>query len=168
MDDLIRIVVQWLHVLSGVLWVGGGFYTVLVQLPALAAMPMTARGPALAEVGPRQVRYILRVAELTLATGVANVLLSGRARQLEEPFGSRWALVMVVGIVLALVLYGLARGMTKPLVERLLSIAPQAAAGDQAAAAQVPVLRERIRRLGLIQVGIGSAILFAMVMARFS
>lgn len=168
MDDLIRIVVQWLHVLSGVLWVGGGFYTVLVQLPALAAMPMIAHGPALMELGPRQVRYILRVAELTLATGVANLLLSGRARQLEEPFGSRWALVMVVGIVLTFVLYGLTRGMTKPLVERFLSVAPQAAAGDEAAAAQVPVLRERIRRLGLIQVAIGTVILLVMVMARFS
>lgn len=168
MDDLLRIVVQWLHVVSGVLWIGGGFYTVFVQLPALAEMPMAARGPALMAIGPRQVRYILRVAELTIATGVGNLLLSGRARQLEEPFGSRWALVMVVGIVLALVLYGLARGMTKPLVERLLSVAPKAAAGDQAAAAQVPVLRERIRRLGIIQISIGAVILFAMVMARFS
>ena len=168
MDDLIRIVVQWLHVLSGVLWIGGGFYTVLVQLPALAEMPMSARGPALMAFGPRQVRYILRVAELTLATGFGNLLLSGRARQLEQPFGSRWAMVMVVGIVLAFILYGLARGMTKPLVGRLLAVAPQAAAGDQAAAAQVPILRERIRRLGLIQISIGAVILFVMVMARFS
>ncbi|HEX4745038.1 MAG TPA: hypothetical protein VFW12_10270 [Candidatus Limnocylindria bacterium] len=168
MDDLLRIVVQWLHVLSGVLWIGGGYYTIFVQLPALAAMPMPARGPALMELGPRQVRYILRVAELTLLTGVGNLLLSGRARQLEEPFGSRWAMVMLVGIVLAIVLYGLVRGMTKPLVERLLRVAPQAAAGDQAAAQQVPVLRERIRRLGLIQISIGAVILFAMVMARFS
>ena len=168
MDDLLRIVVQWLHVLSGVLWIGGGFYTVLVQLPALAEMPPAARGPALMSLGPRQVRYILRMAELTIATGVGNLLLSGRARQLEEPFGSRWAMVMVVGIVLTLVLYGLARGMTKPLVRRLLAVAPQAAAGDQAAAAQVPVLRERIRRLGIIQLAIGTAILLAMVTARFS
>jgi hypothetical protein len=167
-DDLLRILVQWLHVLSGVLWVGGGFYTVLVQLPALAAMPLLARGPALVSFGPRQVRYILRVGELTIATGIANLLLSGRARQLEEPFGSRWAMVMVVGIVLALVLYGLGRGMTKPLAERLLSIAPQAASGDPTAAAQVPILRERIRRLGLIQIAIGAVILLAMVTARFS
>lgn len=163
-----RIVVQWLHVLSGVLWIGGGFYAVLVQLPALAELPMSARGPALMAFGPRQVRYILRVAELTFATGVGNLLLSGRARQLEQPFGSRWAMVMVVGIVLAFILYGLARGMTKPLVGRLLAAAPQAAAGDQAAAVQVPILRERIRRLGLIQISIGAVILFAMVMARFS
>src|SRR5687768_4887382 len=131
-------------------------------------MPMAARGPALMALGPRQVRYLLRVAELTIVTGVGNLLLSGRARQLEEPFGSRWALVMLIGIVLAFVLYGLVRGMTKPLVERLLRTAPLAAGGDQAAAAQVPVLRERIRRLGLVQITIGAVIVFVMVMARFS
>jgi hypothetical protein len=40
MEDLGRIVVQWAHVLTGVLWVGGGSYSTLMQRPALAAMPM--------------------------------------------------------------------------------------------------------------------------------
>ena len=168
MDDALRIAVQWLHVLAGVVWIGAGYYVTFVQLPALASMPLAARGPALLALGPRQVRWILRSAEITIASGVANLLLSGRARQLEDVFGSRWALVMAAGIVLALVLYGLARGVTKPLVERLLAVAPQAAGGDAAAAAQVPVLRGRIQRLGLIQLAIGTAILLAMVTARYS
>jgi len=37
-----------------------------------------------------------------------------------------------------------------------------------AAAAQVPVLRGRIQRLGLFQLAIGTAILLAMVTARYS
>ena len=168
MDDLLRIVVQWLHVVSGVLWIGAGYYSLFVQLPALAAMPMAARGPALAALAPRQVWYILRVAELTLATGVANLLLGGRVRQLSEPFGSRWAVVMLLGVVLAAVLYALVRGVMKPLIERLLAVAPQAAAGDQAAAAQVPLLRDRIQRLAYVQIVIGAVILLAMVSARFS
>lgn len=168
MDDLLRIGVQWLHVLAGVIWIGAGFYVTFVQLPALASMPLAARGPALVALGPRQVFYILRAGEVTIVSGVANLLLSGRARQLEDVLGSRWALVMAAGIVLALVLYGLARGLTKPLVERLLTVAPQAAGGDAAAAAQVPALRARIQRLGIIQITIGTAILLTMVTARFS
>lgn len=166
-DDLLRIGVQWLHVLAGVIWIGAGFYVTFVQLPALASMPLAARGPALMALGPRQVFYILRAAEVTIASGVANLLLSGRARQLEDVLGSRWALVMAAGILLTLVLYGLARGLTKPLVERLLAVAPLAA-GDAAAAAQVPVLRARIQRLGIIQITIGTVILLAMVTARYS
>ena len=82
MDQVIRIGVQWLHVTAGVLWIGGGFYTIFVQLPALAAMPPAARGPAMAALAPRQIRYILRVAEATIGLGLINLFVSGRAQQL--------------------------------------------------------------------------------------
>src|SRR5207249_1054357 len=72
MDVVFRIAVQWLHVTSAVLWIGGGFYTVLVQLPALLATPAPARGAALAQFVPRQFRYIFRVAEFTIVTGLLN------------------------------------------------------------------------------------------------
>lgn len=168
MDQLIRIAIQWLHVTAGVLWIGGGFYTVFVQLPALAAMPMPARGPAMAALAPRQLRYILRVAELTLLTGVLQIFASGRAAQLTAPLDSRWGLAILAGLLLAVALYGIVRGGTKPLVERMLALGPKAAAGDADAAAMVPRLRERLQRLGYVQLVVGLVILVAMVIARFS
>ncbi|HVR88864.1 MAG TPA: hypothetical protein VHG53_04885 [Candidatus Limnocylindria bacterium] len=167
MDDLGRIAVQLAHVLSGVLWIGGGFYTIVVQLPALAAMPMPARGPALASIGPRQVGYILRVAELTLATGVLQLVVSPRNRELFS-FQSRWSIAIVVGALLAFAAYGLLRGSLAPAITRLLAVAPVAATGDEASAKQVAVLRERIRRIGYAQMTLGTVILAAMVTARFS
>ena len=167
MEDLGRIVVQLAHVLSGVLWIGGGFYTMLVQLPALAVMPMAARGPALAALGPRQVRYIMRVAEVTIATGILQLFVSPRGRELTA-LSSRWAIAIVVGALLAVVAYGLLRGAAKPALERLLAIAPTAAGGDAAATTQVGVIRERIRRIGVAQMALGGLILGAMVTARFS
>jgi uncharacterized membrane protein len=166
-EDLGRIVVQLAHVLSGVLWVGGGFYTILVQLPALAVMPMPARGPALAALGPRQVRYILRVAELTIATGILQLFVSPRNRELTA-LSSRWSIAIVVGSLLAVIAYGLLRGAMKPAVERLLAVAPTAATGDATAAKQAGLMRERIQRLGYAQLALGTAILAAMVTARFS
>jgi uncharacterized membrane protein len=167
MEDLGRIVVQWAHVLSGVLWIGGGFYTIFVQLPALAAMPMPARGPALAAIGPRQVRYVLRVAELTIATGILQIFVNPHNRELAM-LSSRWALAIAAGAIMALVLYGLVRGAVKPAIERLLTAAATAAGGDAAATAEVGVIRERIRRLGQVQMALGVLILGAMVLARFS
>lgn len=166
MEDLGRIAVQWAHVLSGVLWVGGGFYTIVVQLPALAAMPMPARGPALAAIGPRQVRYILRVAELTLATGVLQVFIN--PHRLLSDLGTRWSIVIIVGALMAFVAYGLLRGPLRSAIERLLATAPVAAGGDEAAGTQMVALRERIRRLGYAQMILGVLILGAMVTARFS
>jgi uncharacterized membrane protein len=167
MEDLGRIVVQLAHVLSGVLWVGGGFYTILVQLPALAVMPLPARGPALAAIGPRQVRYLLRVAELTIATGILQIFVNPHGRELAT-LSTRWSVAIVAGALLAFIAYGLLRGALKTAIERLLAVAPVAAGGDEAAARQVGLMRARIQRLGYIQLALGVAILAAMVTARFS
>lgn len=168
MEDGVRIVIQWLHVLSGVLWIGGGFYSLMVQLPAMSAMPPAARGPAFAALAPRQIRYVLRVAELTILTGFANAFVSGRAQELAQPFGTRWALMITLGIVLALGLYALVRFVIRPIVERMLILGPQAAGGDAAAAATAGLLRARMVRIGYAQLTIGLVIIFVMVAARFS
>jgi uncharacterized membrane protein len=167
MEDLGRIIVQWAHVLAGVLWVGGGFYTILVQLPALAAMPMPARGPALAAIGPRQVRYVMRVAEVTIATGILQLFVNPHNRELLT-FSTRWSIAIVLGALMAFVAYGLLRGPLRSTIERLLATAPIAATGDETATKQVPLLRRRIQRIGYAQLVLGALILLAMVTARFS
>ena len=168
MDDLFRLTTQFLHVLAAVLWIGGGFYTLFVQLPALLAAPGPARGPVMAQLAPRQIFYILRVAELTLVTGVLNLFASGRAQQLSQPLGSRWGVVMLLGILLAVGLYTLARATLVPWTRRMLTLGPKAAAGDAAAAAEAGQIIERIRMVGRIQIVLGSLIILAMVTARLS
>jgi uncharacterized membrane protein len=167
-EDLGRVIVQFLHVMSGILWIGGGFYTIFVQLPALLAAPAQARGPVMAQLGPRQIFYILRVAELTLLTGVLQIVFSGRASELSTPFGSRWAASILLGVVLAVAAYALIRAVVRPALERILTLGPSAASGDAAAPAQIAALVERTRRVGQIQLGLGLVIVFVMVLARFS
>jgi uncharacterized membrane protein len=166
--DLFRITTQFLHVLSAILWIGGGFYTLLVQLPALLAAPPPARGPVMAQLAPRQISYILRVAELTIVTGFLNLFASGRAQQLAEPFGSRWAAVILLGTLLAIGLYVLVRVTVVPWTQRMLALGPKAAGGDAAAAGEAAALVARIRTVGRIQIGIGVVIVLAMVTARLS
>lgn len=168
MDELFRLVVQFLHVFAAILWIGGGFYTLLVQLPAMLAAPAAARGPVMAQFAPRQVFYMLRVAELTLVTGFLNLFASGRARQLEDPFGSRWALVILLGMLLAIGLYVLIRATVVPWTQRMLMLGPKAAGGDAEAAAESGRIVQRIRAVGRIQVGIGTLIILTMVTARLS
>jgi uncharacterized membrane protein len=168
MGDLFRLTTQFLHVFAAILWIGGGFYTLLVQLPALMAAPGPARGPVLAQLAPRQIFYILRVAELTLVTGFLNLFASGRAQQLSEPLGSRWAVVILLGTLLAIGLYALLRATVVPWTQRMLTLGPKAAAGDAAAAAEAGVIVVRIRNVGRVQVAIGTLIILMMVTARLS
>ena len=164
--DVLRWVVQYLHVFSGVLWIGGGFYTLLVQLPAVLAAPAPSRGPVLAEVGPRQIRYLLRVAEVTIATGILNAILTGRLAHLSET--PLWSWVIGLGFVLAVGLYVFLQTAVKPLLFRMLALGRATAGGDSGAAAQMPALVDRFRRLGYAQIGIGALIVLLMVTARFS
>jgi uncharacterized membrane protein len=168
MGDLFRITTQFLHVFAGVLWIGGGLYTLFVQLPGLMAAPPAARGPVLAQIAPRQIRYLLRVAEVTIATGVLNIIASGRGEQLSDPLSSRWAIVLSLGILLSLGLYGLTRAVIVPAIQRMLSLGPKAAAGDAAAAAEAGQIIERLKTLGRVQVALGILIILAMVTARLS
>jgi uncharacterized membrane protein len=167
MDAVFRIGVQWLHVTAGVLWIGGGFYTILVQLPALLASPPAARGAVMPNLVPRQLNYIFRVAELTILTGLLNLFASGRAQELTR-LDTRWSWAILAGIILAVGVYAMTRATIARWAMRLIEIGPRAASGDATAAAEMPQLGERIRRFGYIQISIGALILLAMVTARFS
>jgi uncharacterized membrane protein len=168
MDELFRLLVQFLHVLSGILWIGGGFYTLFVQTPALLAVPGPARGAALAQIAPRQISYLLRLGEITIATGVLNVFVSGKAGLLQSLGTSRWAIAIVFGAALAIVLLGLGHAVIKPSIGKLLALGPRAASGDPAASFEVPIVLERLKRVGQAQIVLGLAIIAAMVIARLS
>ena len=168
MDELFRLLVQFLHVLSGILWIGGGFYTLFVQAPALLAVPGPARGAALAQIAPRQVGYLLRLGEITIATGVLNIFASGKGPLLQSLGTSRWAIAIVFGGALAVILLGLGHAVIKPSVEKLLALGPRAASGDPAAGFEMAGVMDRLKRVGQAQIVLGLAIIAAMVTARLS
>jgi uncharacterized membrane protein len=167
MDAVFRIGVQWLHVTAGVLWIGGGFYTILVQLPALLASPAAARGAVMPNLVPRQLNYTFRVAEFTILTGLLNLFTSGRAQELTR-LDTRWSWAILAGTILAIGIYAASRATVARWATRMIEIGPLAAGGDAAAAAQMPLLADRIRRFGYFQLAVGALILLAMVTARFS
>jgi len=168
MDEIFRYVVQFLHVFSGILWIGGGLYTLFVQTPALLAAPPQARGPVLGQIVPRQVNYLLRLGEVTVALGILNVFASGKARLLQEALGSRWSVAIVVGGILAVVLLAIGHAILKPSAMRLLELGPRATGGDVGAGAEVAAIIARLKMVGYAQIGLGLAIVAAMVLARFS
>ncbi|OLC54382.1 MAG: hypothetical protein AUH85_11900 [Chloroflexi bacterium 13_1_40CM_4_68_4] len=168
MGDWFRLLMQFLHVFAAVLWIGGGFYTLIVQVPALMAAPPAARGPVLGQIAPRQINYILRVAEITLVTGILNLFATGRIQQFLSPFSQSWTVILGAGILLAFGLYGLVRATVVPATYRLLSLGPKAAGGDAAAAAEMAAIIERLKRMGRIQLVLGSLIILAMITARLS
>src|SRR3989442_5723099 len=167
MDAVFRVGVQWLHVTAGVLWIGGGFYTILVQLPALLAAPPEARGAVMASLVPRQLNYILRVAEITIVTGLLNLFVSGRGQELTR-LDTRWSWAILAGILLAVGIYAATRATVVRWAYPMVEVGPRAASGDSGAPAEMGAIGTHIRRFGYFQLAIGALILLAMVSARFS
>jgi len=160
-------VVQYAHVLAGLLWVGGGFYSILVQAPAVGAIPPAMRGAAVAQLGPRQVFYLLRLGELTILTGFLRVVVSGRGSEFSS-LESRWATSLLIGIVLTVVLLVIGHAVLKPNLKRMLSLGPKAGQGDQAAAQEMAKVQDRLKTVGFVQIALGLVIIGTMVLARFS
>jgi tetrahydromethanopterin S-methyltransferase subunit G len=166
--DVLRWLVQYLHVMSGVLWFGAGFYTTIVQLPALLTLPPPQRMPAIVALGPRQIRYIVRLAEVTIALGIINAILTGRLGRLGETIGTLWGWVIGLGFILAIALYVLLQTNVKPAIFRVIAVSRAAQEGNATSTSELPVLARRIRTLGYVQMAIGAVIVLLMVTARFS
>ena len=164
--DVARLVVQYVHVFAGILWLGGGFYTLFVLLPSLGTVPPQARGPVMAAVVPRQLSYILRLAEVTIVTGIANAFLTGKLAYLAEV--PLWGIAIGVGGALTIFLYALIQTRVRPLMYDVLALGRRAAQGDSAAAQEIPRQQQAILRLGYVQIVAGVLIVFFMVLARFT
>ena len=167
MEETVRLITQYLHVVSAILWLGGGYYTIFVQSPALMEAPAAARGAVLAAIAPRQLFYLMRLGEFTLLTGFLRIITSPHARELES-LSTRWSVAILIGIVLTVALLGIAHAVLKPAVEKMLTAGPKAAEGDAAAGVAVAKAGARLKTIGYVQLVLGAIIILGMVSARLS
>jgi uncharacterized membrane protein len=97
---------QTLHVLAVVVWVGGMVFAHFALRPAAAALPPPQRLPLMRDVLGRFFNLVLVAAPLTLVTGLWMI---GRvARQVVQGGGSfamppSWTIMAVLGILMVLI-----------------------------------------------------------------
>jgi uncharacterized membrane protein len=69
---------RWLHVLSGIMWIGHLYYFNFTQIPNVPKIPEEARGPAIAKViAPAALYWFRWGAVATLVTGLALAWVNG-------------------------------------------------------------------------------------------
>lgn len=99
-------VLNALHVLAVVVWVGGMVFAHFFLRPAVAGLPMAQRVPLMQEVLGRFFAAVLVAAGLTLATGLWMI---GRvAKQVVQTGGSfsmppSWTLMAALGVLMILI-----------------------------------------------------------------
>ena len=70
-------IVRFLHVLSGIVWIGLLYYLNLVQVPSFAQMEAPARMQAIARLVPRAMLWFRYAALSTVSFGILWIAISG-------------------------------------------------------------------------------------------
>lgn len=96
--------VRWIHIISGVAWLGEVITIIFVLVPALTRLKKESRGAFLREVFPR----VFRLASVLSATAVIsgailNYLMTGW-KDFAVFFNSRWGISILIGGAMGLLL----------------------------------------------------------------
>jgi len=166
----LNIAVMFLHIGAGIIWVGTLIYLRVLLLPVLNAAPPTVRGPVVMELGPKQVRVLLRLAELTIVTGFANIFLMGRIQKMSDFYTTAWGWSIGLGMAGAIVIYVIGQAVTAPVTHRIAAVLRSISSGQAGpeAAAAIPSLAAKQLKALNVQVVLGVLVVLTMAVARFS
>lgn len=104
-------VFRWLHVLSGIMWIGHLYYFNFTQIPNVPKIPEEHRGPAVSKViAPAALYWFRWGAVATLVTGLILATINGYLVQAlvlgaNEEFAVRKHIFIGIGMWLAIVMF---------------------------------------------------------------
>jgi len=150
------VLVQWLHVLAGVVWVGGYVTMTLVVWPALLRRPPGEARALVETLGPRLGALMGASGLLVLVLGLLRGTVFGPIRSFATLFGTAYGLTFLAALVLALFAMGHGSSLGKRLPEHLWDDA-----GLRPGAARF------LRRNGLVSGVVMALLLGCMVLMRF-
>ncbi|MCC6298021.1 MAG: hypothetical protein IT314_01895 [Anaerolineales bacterium] len=97
-------IVRWVHIISGVAWLGEVVTVNFVLLPALFSLERGARGAFIRQVFPRIFRLASVLSLTAILSGAAmNYLMTGW-KNLGALLGTRWGIAILIGGSLGLLL----------------------------------------------------------------
>ena len=162
-----QFVVQWLHVLLGIIWLGTVLYNVLILIPAVSAMPLGRQRELGQILGPQAERIITPVAMAVIALGIIRGTVFGPIKGLEElatPYGITW----LVALAFAVGAYFWGGRVAGAALERMNSI-PEAEAMDSAGkpTPRLVAAVDDVKRKMVLELGFFAVIFTCMILMRF-
>ncbi|MBM4409990.1 MAG: hypothetical protein FJ037_01450 [Chloroflexi bacterium] len=160
------ILLRVLHVLPGVLWVGGALLMAWVIEPALRADGPAVQGPAMRAVGKKLSMVLTAAASVSILMGLALVVRTP-GRDGADLFVTSWGWSIGLGTVAAVASAGIG-SMAGGVLRRMDAVAAQiSGAPTPAQAAEMARLQAGLRRNSRIGSILGVLAVVLMVSARY-
>jgi len=161
MADILAIVLRYLHILFGILWIGGAAYAVFVVRVAMQRMPPPARKEVVRHLSPVAIHYIPVAAVMTIAFGaILYLVLGGFSANLLV--GTLWGQILLTALILASAMFAFGMIVVVGGAKRMLAHVQEESCTH---ADEMAVLSRRFNRGQIVIVALGFGIVALMVLA---
>jgi len=160
----IVVVVQWLHVLLGIIWFGNSLVLALILIPTLNPLPIPIQREVGGSYGERATRLFDVIVPLILILGFVRGTLLGPIDSVADAFGTTYGLTWLVALTVAVATFLWGRLVIVPAVRRM-NTAPL---DDEGGATPALVdATDRVKRVVVLEL-IGFFVIFScMILMRF-
>jgi len=160
------ILIRALHVLPGVIWVGGASLMAWVIEPALRRAGPTVQGSAMRAFGKRLTNTLLAAAGVTIIMGIALVVRAP-GHEFADLFATAWGWAIGLGLVASVIASGFGSMSARAL--RQMDAVSAGIRGTPTAEQEAAMagLRAQLRRDARVSSVLGLACAFLMVSARY-
>ena len=164
-----QIIIQWLHVFSGIFWFGSTLYLDFVVIPAVTTLPLDQQRAVSKPLSALSARAIIPAALFAILLGIVRGIIGGEIPTFASLFTRAYGITFLIGLIAALAtfLWGLlvtTRGARQLDEFPLAEVTQSGSAASLAFAAQL----QRVRLFALVEL-LGFFVIFTcMILMRFS
>lgn len=158
-DPIIGGILNWLHVVSAIGWLGAAMVFGMILSPALTSMTPGGRGEFMLKIVPKYAKYVSLLIVSTLVFGAALALYMAYGGG-SFYFSGQWGMSIMAGAGTALLVAILGLGIIIPSLRKIVKLVTQMQANPAASAPpELAKLQGRVR-VGSI---VGMVLLFLVV-----
>jgi uncharacterized membrane protein len=103
--DWIVVVVQWLHVLLGIMWFGNALVLDVIVIPAINRLPIVTQREISSYIGSRATPIFHVVVPLIIVLGFIRGTVLGPIKTVELLLGTAYGLTWLVALVVTVLTY---------------------------------------------------------------
>jgi uncharacterized membrane protein len=162
--NVLVIVVQWLHVITAVMWFGTTLFLDFILIPTLTTFPISQQREFNARLIPNMVRIIAPTALAVVILGLLRGTVFGPVKSFSYLFGTAYGWTFLIALLLAVATILWGQFLTGRNAERLAAL-PLGADGQPGP--EYVAQSDFVKRVAWIELGLFLLVFTTMILMRF-